>query len=463
MSEKPAQNIPRAEDLSQYIIDSAADFAIFTIDEAGIVTTWNRGAERLFGYPAHQLIGNSGDIIFTPEDRQAGIPQAERQDALAKGRAEDERWHQRPNGSRFWATGLLMPLRPPLRGFVKIAQDRTAQHEANVRLRENEERFRLLATSIPQLVFRTLPDGARTWGSPQWVDFTGLSLEDSLDHGWMDAIHPEDRQATRNAWTAARANGEYYVEHRVRNNDTGEYRWHQTRARPVRSEGAVPGDWIGTMTDIHEIRMLQERQQVMMAELHHRTRNLLAVVQAIAMQLARSTTSKDQLLDAFMTRLGALSRAQGLIARAQQGQFLLRDLVETELTAHVSGPLEDARVQISGNRVFLPVLSMQALALALHELATNAIKYGALAKQGGRLNITWKEINDQSRPIILFEWKETGISIARKPGHKGYGSALIETALPRQLQTKTILELEPDGVRCVIELPASTQPSSSPV
>ncbi|WP_421693816.1 PAS domain S-box protein [Aestuariivirga sp.] len=455
MIEKSDEELPQRADLLRFIIESATHFAIFTVDEAGSVTTWNSGAERLFGYREHQIVGYSGDVIFTPEDRAAGVPQKERSEAAQKGRAVDERWHQRPDGSRFWASGLLMPLHPPLKGFVKIAQDKTDEHEATVRLRESEERFRLLATSIPQLVFRTLPDGTRTWGSPQWIDFTGLGLEESLDHGWLDAIHPEDRQQTRDAWSSSRRSGEYYVEHRVRHRESGEYRWFQTRARPVQRERSTPGDWIGTMTDIHELRLLQGRQQVMMAELHHRTRNLLAVVQAIAMQLERSASTKKDFLDAFLQRLGALSRAQGLIARAQQGQFLLSDLVETEITAHVSGPLEEARVRIEGPEVFLPVLSMQALALALHELATNAIKYGALSNRNGQLQVSWKEISKVGAPVVLFEWKETGVAIDQAPQHRGYGSTLIENALPRQPQTRTGLVMEGDGVRCWIELPAS--------
>ena len=448
--------IPRQEDLSHFIVESASDFAIFTMDQAGAVTSWNTGAERMFGYPEMQIVGTPGDVIFTPEDRRSGVPQREREEATTKGRAEDDRWHQRANGTRFWATGLLMPLRSPMRGYVKIARDRTDHHEADVRLQESEERFRLLATSIPQLVFRSLPDGTRTWGSQQWIDFTGLDLERSLDYGWMDAIHPEDREATRQAWTEARQKGEYYVEHRVRLKATGEYRWHQTRARPIRSDDTIPGDWMGTMTDIHQIRQLQERQQVMLAELHHRTRNLLTVIQAISMQLARSSSSKEAFLDALLTRLAALSRAQGLIARAQQSHFPLRDLIETELSAHLSGATEERQVHISGDDAMLPIITMQALALAVHELATNALKYGALATPTGRISISWREIGDQGPPHVLFEWKETGVNLVQKPVHKGYGSTLIETALPRQLQTRTSLELEQDGMRCIIELPLNS-------
>jgi PAS domain S-box-containing protein len=146
------------------------------MDPNGAITSWNVGAEHLFGYAEGEIIGRSADAIFTPEDRAAGALEDERRRARADGRAEDERWHLREDGSRFWASGLLMPLEGGAAGFVKIARDRTERHRAEERLRESEERFRLLATSIPQLVFLSRPDGARTWPSPQWIDFTGVGL-----------------------------------------------------------------------------------------------------------------------------------------------------------------------------------------------------------------------------------------------------------------------------------------------
>ncbi|WP_052730484.1 PAS domain-containing protein [Sphingomonas sp. SRS2] len=152
---------PPREELFEAIISSTTDFAIFTTDVHGIATSWNIGAERLFGFNEQDMIGGSADRIFTPEDRDAGAPDLERHQARTTGSALDERWHQRKDGSQFWASGLLMPLEAAAEGFVKITRDRTEQHYAEARIRESEERFRLLATSIPQLVFRTLPDGLR--------------------------------------------------------------------------------------------------------------------------------------------------------------------------------------------------------------------------------------------------------------------------------------------------------------
>lgn len=446
---------PTSDELLRLLVESATDFAILTFDLEGLATSWNSGAERLLGYSEKEIIGESVDVIFTPEDRAEGVPEWERQEALRKGRAEDERWTMRKDGSRFWASGLAMPLADRSLGFVKILRDRTEQHRVEQRVRENEERFRVLATNIPQLVFRTWPDGQRTWGSPQWIDFTGLSFDASLGLGWLDAVHADDREATQAAWGVARRTGEYYVEHRVRRQADGDYRWHQTRARVVGDgEDREASEWVGTMTDIHDLRTLQDRQQVLLAELQHRTRNLLAVTQAIAHQTRRSSQTLDEFTAEFESRLRALSRVQVLLARAEHHNVDLRDLVEAELAAHVDR-IEGGSTAIEGPSTALPATSAQAIGLALHELATNAVKYGALGQPDGRLEVMWREEAEGSKRNLVLNWTETNVVMPLRdaPRRKGYGSELIQRALPYQLGAKTTLEFGHDGVRCTIVVP----------
>lgn len=447
---------PNAE-LLRLIVESSNDFAIFTTDHARLVTSWNSGAERLFGFTPDEMIGSSADAIFTPQDREAGAPEREQHLAVQNGRATDERWHQRKDGSVFWASGLMMPLGDDS-GLVKITRDRSEQHAAEEQIRHSEERFRVLATSIPQLVFRTRGNGDRTWPSPQWIDFTGQSFDDSLAQGWLGAIHPDDREPTLAAWREAEHLGEYYCEHRVWRLADGAYRWHQTRARPVDWPGPSD-DWVGTMTDIHDLRTLKDRQQVLMAELQHRTRNLLAVVQAVASQTLRNSDSLDAFRPEFETRLRALSRVQGLLSRADQQDIDLRALVESELAAHADQTSRPDRIKVEGPAVALPAISAQALGLGVHELATNAVKYGALAHPQGQLSVTWALGEDRKRPEVTLEWRETGVPMpSTKPTRQGYGRELIERALPYQLSAKTELSFTPEGVRCVLIVPVRSQP-----
>jgi PAS domain S-box-containing protein len=436
------------------MVESATDYAIFTTDPAGLVTSWNTGAERLLGYAESEILDRTADVIFPPEEGGAATAELERQQALATGRAEDDRWQMRKDGTRFWAGGLMMPLAEREAGFVKILRDRTQEHIAQTRLRESEERFRLLATNIPQLVFRSEPDGFRTWGSPQWIEFTGLSLGESVGLGWLDAVHPDDVAATRAAWDRARESGEYYVEHRVRRASDGAWRWHQTRARPIQeAQAAAAREWVGTMTDIHDLRGLHDRQQMLMAELQHRTRNLLAVMQAIAGQTLRSSGSLSEFGPQFEARLRALSRVQALLARVSHQAITMRELVLAELVAHGAQPGE--RVTVEGEPVGLTAEAAQALGLALHELATNAVKYGALSQPGGQLAVSWRVDRGEEGEGVTLEWRETGVAYpgATPPTNRGYGSQLIGRALPYQLNASTSLVFGPEGVECRISVP----------
>src|SRR5688572_6691777 len=115
-------------ELFRLLVDNVRDYAIFVVDPQGRVQTWNPGAERLLGYRDDEIIGRSADIFFTPEDLQAGVPQLEMRQALEAGRGDDDRWHVRKDGSRFWSGGVMTPLRDgggTLRGFAKIMRDRT--------------------------------------------------------------------------------------------------------------------------------------------------------------------------------------------------------------------------------------------------------------------------------------------------------------------------------------------------
>jgi PAS domain S-box-containing protein len=442
---------PASEELLRLVVESVSDYAIFSMDSEGLVTSWNSGAERLLGYRADQIMGRCADIIFTPEDRAAGAFDEERRQALTRGRAEDERWQIRRDGSRFWASGLMMPLADRGRGFVKILRDRTDRHLTGRRLARMEERFRLLATGIPQLVFRARTDGSRTWVSPQWVEFTGLDQEASLESGWLEAVHPDDRAATRAAWHGAEAAGTHRVEHRIRRAADGEYRWHQTQARPIRGiDGGPAEEWVGTMTDIHELRGMQDRQHVLMAELQHRTRNLLAVTQAIAGQTLRNSTSLESFQTQFESRLRALSRVQTLILGVDYTDVDLGELVTAELNAHDAGSLGAGKVRVEGPSVRLGTAAAQAVGLCLHELTTNAMKYGALSQAAGRLEVVWHIEHDDGDRLVVLDWRESSVVMPPGEARRGYGRQLIERALPYQLGAHTRLDFLSDGVHCTI-------------
>ena len=147
MTGKP-DNLPQteisfaSEELFRFMVESVKDYAIFATDREGHVVSWNTGAQHIFGYTEAEMLGRNAAIIFTPEDIENGAPEEELRTAKSEGRAEDERWHVRRDGSRFWASGIVTPLRDEtgnMRGFIKVARDNTDGRLAQEALRQREE------------------------------------------------------------------------------------------------------------------------------------------------------------------------------------------------------------------------------------------------------------------------------------------------------------------------------------
>jgi two-component system CheB/CheR fusion protein len=208
-----------------------------------------------------------------------------------------------------------------------------------------------------------------------------------------------------------------------------------------------------TFVDVTSITRSEARQAVLIAELQHRTRNLLAVVQSIA----RQTLSNDPRRDDFLVRLAALGRVQDLIATAEE-RIDLSDIIRLEMEALQADP---ARVTMAGPMVSLDAERAQTLALALHELATNALKYGALKAPAGRLDVAWRiEADAPSGPAIELDWRESGLTEPPADSKQGFGRKLIEQALPFTLQAKSEFLFTPDGVACRIEMPLGPRSSA---
>ena len=341
----------------------------------------------------------------------------------------------------------------------KAAQEevlRLRDEIAQAALYESEERFRALASLIPVLLWRSDESGQHNSLNEAWLAYTGQTLPQSQDGGWLEAIHPDDRDASQEAFRVGREQQRLIeVQPRIRRHD-GEYRWFLVRQAPIiDAEGQVT-QWIGAAMDIHDLHDLQERQSVLVAELQHRTRNLLGVVRSIAHQTMVQTGPTERFREQFNDRLAALSRVQGLLSRSEQEPITLRTLIRTELEALGAGDFSD-RIHVAGPPVRLRKASVQTLALAMHELATNARKYGALTTEHGRLSVTWRaDRNEQGDGNLLIEWIEEGIRRPREtygPMRRGYGRELIERAMPYALNAKTRYELGETRLLCAIELP----------
>jgi two-component sensor histidine kinase len=203
---------------------------------------------------------------------------------------------------------------------------------------------------------------------------------------------------------------------------------------------------------------MQERQNVMVAELQHRTRNLITVVSALSRQTLKNSTSLNDFGQHFADRLSALSRVQGLLSNLTAGKRVTFDeLLGSELKA--LGAPNDKLTLDGPHGVPLRSATVQTFSLALHELATNALKYGALAAPDGHLTVRWGVTHlDGDGPRLQVDWRESGVMthVGERPRGGGYGRELIEHALPYQLGAETSYEMTSDGVHCTIDVPAST-------
>lgn len=305
-----------------------------------------------------------------------------------------------------------------------------------------------------------IPSGTATW-SERFIEMMGYSpgeVEPEY-HACLDRIHPEDQEVEdAKVQVCMKAREDYSSRFRVIHPD-GSVHWLRARARFSYDSAGEPVRMIGAAIDITEPKELHERQRVLVAELQHRTRNLIAVIRSIADKSGRYSADYEEFRAKFTSRLDALARAQGLLSRlAPDHRVAFDQLVKTEFAA-LDGGDTSSKFTLSGPLgVYLRSGSVQMIAMAMHELATNSLKYGALRQDGARLNITWalEEREGGGRPWLVVDWRESGVTMpdqAGKPQRSGQGRELIETALPYQLSARTSFELDMDGVHCTIAFP----------
>ena len=446
------------EERFRLVVENARDYAIFTTDARDRITDWYAGAEDVYGWSAEEATGQPAAIIFTPEDLMVGQDATEIGTALRDGSAPNVRWHLRKGGTRVFIEGVTTTLRSgdgTLRGFLKIGQDVTERREADEALRESEARFRQFGEASSDLLWiRNAGTLQFEYVSPAFEAIYGRSREsvvtgDTLAR-WADLIHPEDREGTLAALRQVQGGMRVTHEFRIVRASDGEMRWIETSDFPLLDDERRVHRIAGIAKDMTDQKAGAARLTVLVDELQHRSRNLLGVVAAVA---SRTLDAGGSATETFETRLKALSRAQGLLSRFGSDTVEVGALVRAELAAHTDA--DPPKVVVSGPDVHLTARQVQNFALALHELTTNAVKYGALKGVDGELAVDWTVQRDpKARRWLCLTWTESGVAVPPETvTRRGYGRELIENALSYALQARTTYELGRDGVRCRIELP----------
>ncbi|GGB19120.1 hypothetical protein GCM10011380_05850 [Sphingomonas metalli] len=423
--------------------------------------------ETIYGLKREEMLAQNDyrtwlELIL-PEDR-AVVGDALRRLRQGEHVTFDYRIRRASDGSIRWLRNTDFPIRDAGGRITRIGgigRDVTDAKIAQDALEQSEERLRS-AIEVGRL---GLWDWNVETGDVHWSDehfrMEGYAVDEIRPsfEAWAARVHPDDRAGSEAALAKAMASGgEYVREFRVVHPD-GSVHWLHGRGRFSYDAAGKPVRMIGAMIDITDRREWEERQKVLIAELQHRTRNLLGVVHSMTAKTGEASRDLADFRARFDDRLEALARVQGLLSRLGDTDRVAFDaLLSSELTA-MDGAAD--RVTLSGPiGIRLRSSTVQTLALALHELATNAVKYGALGQPGAHLAIRWwmARPSDGDRPWLHIEWRESGVAMGpadAAPHGSGQGRELIEEALPYQLGATTRFELGADGVVCTIAIPVS--------
>jgi len=436
------------EQRHRYILDSAVDYGIITMDLKGLVTSWNVGATRLMGWSEEEMCGRPCDDFFTPEDRALGVPATEMGKALTEGRGTDERWHLKKDGSCFWASGEMMPLTndkdEPI-GFLKILRDRTVQQEAQRSLEDSEALTRLALEAGKLGAWQSSPALREMTWDARTRELLGHTADEPLDYeeSFLARVHPDDRErviAMNAAALAPGGDGTTDMEYRTISIVDGRERWIQ--AKGALAQGRDGQRFVGTVRDITKEKEAERHRLMLTAELEHRIKNTLAVVQSIVSQSLRNVATPAEAREAIGQRLVTLSHAHDLLVQTNWSAAPMRLLAEGATRLHGAKP---GRIIIEGPEVQLTSKAALAFSMSLHELSTNAAKYGALSNDLGHVELTWAIEREGDEEILALRWQEYGGPPVNAPDRTGFGSSLL-AGLAKDLGGKGELEYRPEGV-----------------
>jgi two-component sensor histidine kinase len=203
-----------------------------------------------------------------------------------------------------------------------------------------------------------------------------------------------------------------------------------------------------------ELAERAEHERVLRHELQHRINNMLTTIRAVARRTRARSESLDEFARSFDDRLAAIARTHALLSRTETSAVPMGELLALELSAH--GAVEGENLTQRGPGLLISAKQAQGLSMAFHELATNAVKHGALSADNGRIDVSWKTEVTSAENRLRIRWRETGITIEREPARRGFGSDILERSIPHVLNGSFERTLHHDGIECVIVLPLET-------
>jgi PAS domain S-box-containing protein len=437
---------------------------------AGHILQYNHRAVELWGRAPEP--GQTHDQ-FTAQCRFYGgegeeLPRSKLAEVLRTGQAirDEEVTVERTDGKKIAVLLNIDPLfnaQGKLVGAINCFQDVTERRRmtdaidrSRHDLREQEERWAATYEHAAIGIVELDAEGRFIRVNEAICSIVGGTREELLSWKLQGRTHPDDRDVDDELYRRQVAGdiGFYSIEKRFIRRD-GRTIWMGVRSSTVRDSTGHFLYGVRVVQDITERKEAEERQKLLIDELNHRVKNTLATVQSLAAQTMRGTDSPEAFRRAFEGRLIALSQAHDQLTRRHWVSADLRDIVEGATAPHLARP-EDTQEQIAieGEAITVTPRVALTLALGLHELTTNATKYGALSVPSGRIEVNWRIQREAAQPAMLsIVWRERGGPPVVAPQRQGFGTRFIEGSVASELQGKAELDYDPAGLICTLTIP----------
>jgi PAS domain S-box-containing protein len=432
--------------------------AIFVTDAGGRITYYNQAAVELWGRSPELGKDRWFDLArpCCADGKPAKLTDCPTEIALRKGKTVRglEAILERADGTRIPVLPFPTPLRDAtgtIVGVVNMTLDISERRQAEQTLAERDAQLALAgrAALVGSYVYDVNKGTMQV--SAGYAPIHGLpegTTETTIGE-WRARVHPED---------LARAEGlreQAFTDRRKEDNaeyrialSNGEVRWIERRGTISYDGDGRPKRVVGVNIDVTERKRAEQHQRTLNAELDHRVKNVLATVTAIIAQTQEASGSPTHFVTALNSRINSLARTHELLSESNWRGASLAEIVRREFAPYSRG-----NTQAKGPSVTLKPGATQAIATVLHELTTNAAKYGALSNGSGRVSVRWGWLRNGSHDRLLIEWQETGGPPALAPSRSGYGTNIIRELIPFELGGAVELAFGPEGTRCRLEVP----------
>jgi PAS domain S-box-containing protein len=434
--------------------------AIHTTDTAGRITYYNEAAARMWGTSPKLSKDKCSDLgrLYYEDGTLVPPDECPTRACLIAGRAIEgrEALFERPDGKRIPIVPYPAPLtddKGAVVGVVSMKLDISKRKRAEAALAERTAQLDLahVAARVGSFTYDTVARTVRFTGvcAPIFGGSARNEIESTAERWWAQ-VHRDDIQRLRaeNVCAFKERRRELVSEFRFVL-PGGEVRWLETRSVVAYGDAGRAERITGVYIDVTERRKAEDHKNLLIAELDHRVKNVLACVAAIAQRSRECSRSSDEFLEVLNGRINSLANAHALLSRSRWEGVALGELVRNELAPCMT----DGSNLIGGPDIVLAAEATQPLSMVLHELATNASKYGALSSRRGRVSVSW-ERQSSAQDRLALEWRETGGPTIVAPGPSGYGSFVIRDLIPYELGGSVDYVLAPEGVRCRVEIPA---------